>query len=44
MAELSALDSAFEESDLPYTVDLVDWATTSETFKKIIERDRVALP
>jgi type I restriction enzyme S subunit len=44
LAELSGLNSAFEESDLPYRVDLVDWATTSETFRKIIEQDRVAFP
>jgi type I restriction enzyme S subunit len=34
---------AFDESDLPYKVDLVDWATTSESFRKIIERDRVVV-
>jgi type I restriction enzyme S subunit len=33
----------FSESDLPWRVDVVDWATTSATFRKIIERDRVVL-
>jgi predicted nucleotidyltransferase len=42
--EQSVLREGFEDSDLPYTVDVVDWATVSETFRKIIERDRVALP
>jgi uncharacterized protein len=26
----------FSESDLPFKVDIVDWATTSETFREII--------
>lgn len=33
----------FAESDLPWKVDVVDWATTSETFRKIIESDKVVL-
>ena len=33
----------FSESDLPWRVDVVDWAATSESFKKIIERDKVVL-
>lgn len=36
-----ALAEAFSESDLPWKVDIVNWATTSEAFRKIIERDRV---
>ncbi len=43
LSELSALNNAFEDSDLPYTVDLVDWTTTSEAFRTIIERERVEL-
>ena len=39
----SRLAEAFAESNLPYKVDLVDWATTSEAFKKIIERDKVVV-
>lgn len=38
-----AIETDFEESDLPYKVDLVDWATMSEDFKKIIEKDLVLL-
>jgi hypothetical protein len=26
---------------LPWKVDLVDWATTSPSFRRIIEQDRV---
>lgn len=39
----AALSDAFAESDLPWRVDVVDWATTSEAFRKIIERDRVVV-
>lgn len=41
---LGLLEEAFEDSDLPYKVDVVDWATTSEGFRKIIEQDKVVLP
>lgn len=34
--QLSALKDAFAESNLPFRVDLVDWATTGETFRGII--------
>lgn len=40
---LGLLEEAFEDSNLPYKVDLVDWATTSESFRKIIERDKVVV-
>jgi type I restriction enzyme, S subunit len=40
---LGLLKEAFEESDLPWRVDVVDWATTSESFRKIIERDKVVV-
>jgi type I restriction enzyme S subunit len=40
---LGLLKEAFEDSDLPYKVDVVDWATTSESFRKIIERDKVVV-
>lgn len=40
---LGALNDDFAESDLPYKVDVVDWATTSEAFRKIIERDKVLI-
>ena len=42
-ALLSDLADAFDESDLPWKVDLLDWATTSEAFRKIIDEDRVIL-
>jgi len=39
----AALSDDFSESDLPWKVDVVDWATTSESFRKVIERDKVVL-
>ena len=39
----ASLSDDFSESDLPYKVDIVDWATTSESFRKIIERDKVVV-
>ena len=39
----AALAEDFSESDLPYKVDVVDWAATSETFRRIIERDKVVI-
>ncbi len=41
--ESSALADAFDESDLPYKVDVVDMHNVSDTFKAIIERQMVTL-
>lgn len=38
-----ALEEDFSESDLPWKVDVVDWAATSESFRMVIERDRVVV-
>ena len=35
-ATMADLREAFIESDLPIKVDLVDWATTSQTFREVI--------
>ena len=40
---LGALRDAFSESDIPYKVDVVDWATISETFREIIRKDKVVI-
>lgn len=37
------LAEAFSESDLPWKVDVVDWATTSEGFRQIIQAHKVVL-
>jgi type I restriction enzyme S subunit len=39
----ASLSDDFSESDLPWRVDVVDWATTSESFRKIMERDKVVV-
>ncbi len=41
--EESLLTDLFEESDLPYKVDMVDIKSVSESFKRIIENDKVNL-
>jgi predicted nucleotidyltransferase len=34
---LSLLQAAFEESDLPFRVDVLDWKAISPEFRKVIE-------
>jgi type I restriction enzyme S subunit len=40
---MATVREAFQESALPFKVDIVDWATTSPEFQQIIERDKVVL-
>ena len=40
---MAELREAFTQSNLPYRVDLVDWATTSERFRREIQRNDVIL-
>lgn len=42
-AILAALADDFDESSLPFKVDIVDWATTEQSFRDIIARDAVTL-
>lgn len=35
---LGAMRDAFSESDLPFKVDLIDWAVTSREFQAIIKQ------
>lgn len=37
------LREAFEESDLPWKVDVVWWATASPAFREIIQRDHAVV-
>jgi len=39
----SALAEGFAESDLPWKVDIVDWHTTSDAFRKLIEQNRLLI-
>lgn len=43
LLRVAEMRDAFDESDLPFRVDLVDWATTSENFRKVIEREYVTI-
>ena len=40
---LSRLKEAFEESDLPMRVDVLDWHAISESFREVIEQSYVVL-
>lgn len=40
---LSQLKTAFEESDLPFRVDVLDWHDISDKFREMIEADCIAL-
>jgi type I restriction enzyme S subunit len=39
----AALADDFAESDLPFKVDVVDWATTSETFRDRVAREKIVI-
>ena len=41
--QVAELADDFSESDLPWRVDVVDWASTSEAFREIIQRDKVVV-
>jgi type I restriction enzyme S subunit len=43
LSTLAELTDDFSESNLPFKVDIVDWATTSERFRRVIEADRIVL-
>ena len=40
---LARLKEAFEESDLPIRVDVLDWRGISESFKEVIAKDYAVL-
>jgi predicted nucleotidyltransferase len=43
LAQLASVTHAFDNSDLPMRVDLVDWAATTAAFRAIIERDKIPI-
>jgi type I restriction enzyme, S subunit len=43
LQQAAELRSALDESTIPIKVDFVDWAATSESFRKIIEADKVVV-
>jgi len=43
LGQLALLENDFDESELPFKVDVVDWPTTSESFRQIIRKTAVVL-
>lgn len=41
--DYATLKEAFDESDLPYRVDIVDWAAATETFQAIIQKNKITI-
>ncbi|MDR0911879.1 MAG: nucleotidyltransferase domain-containing protein [Methanobrevibacter sp.] len=41
--DLSEIEYAFSESDLPYQVDIVDYNSASENFQKIIDDNKLKI-
>jgi cyclopropane fatty-acyl-phospholipid synthase-like methyltransferase len=41
--QLARLTEAFSESELPYRVDVTDWRSLDDRFRRIIAAERVAL-
>ena len=39
----AALRCAFEDSNLPFRVDVVEWAWLDETFRELIQREHVVV-
>lgn len=42
--QIERLKDAFSESDLPFQVDVLDWNSVSEEFRRVIERKYEILP
>jgi type I restriction enzyme S subunit len=43
LAVSARLADDFSESDLPWRVDIVEWATTQPAFRAVIARDKVVI-
>jgi predicted nucleotidyltransferase len=43
LAEMALLNDAFNDSDLPWKVDLVDWRAIEPAFARLIEADLIEL-
>jgi len=41
--QLALLDAAFEDSDLPFRVDIVDWKSLNPSFRERIARNRAVI-
>lgn len=43
LARMADVKEAFSESDLPIKVDIVDWASTKENFRRILEKTYIVI-
>ena len=43
LSQLALLENDFDESELPFKVDVVDWASTSDSFREIIRKTAIVL-
>lgn len=43
LATLARMREDFEESNLPFSVDLVEWATASEGFRRLVDAQALML-
>jgi len=43
LAILADLTNAFDESDLTFKIDIVDWATTRDSFLEIIRKTALVI-
>ena len=41
--QMASLRDAFSESDLPFKVDIIEWLSTDEEFRRIIEENYFVL-
>jgi predicted nucleotidyltransferase len=41
LKQLAQIDADFEESDLPFKVDVINWNTISQAFRQLIEKDLI---
>jgi len=42
LSKKADLKAAFDESDLAFKVDIVDWANASDSFRRIIESEKLS--
>ncbi|MDK4684022.1 nucleotidyltransferase domain-containing protein [Kingella negevensis] len=44
LTTLTLLENAFSDSDLPFIVDIVDWASCDRVFQQIIQQNYQEIP
>lgn len=43
LEDMISVEKAFAESDLPFRVDIVDWAKLPESLQKVIKKENVVI-